>query len=307
MMRRAWIWLTLIALATTTLYFLVQKPAASPEFSGERIVLATTTSTYDSGLLNVLTPEFEQKYGVKGYVISVGTGQALELARRGDADLVLTHARDLEDKFVKDGYGVHRVGIMYNDFVIVGPASDVAKVRGVRNATLALQQIAKAGEGRGILFVSRADKSGTYQRELSLWSAAQVQPHRKSWYLEAGAGMGTVIRIASEKAAYVLTDRGTWIAFRSQVPNLELLVEKDPGLANPYAAILVNPEKHPKVNIKSAKLFVAFLLSAEGQGIIEGFKKGDETLFFPIAHNVKMSYELGFPNQSDELKWYSEK
>jgi len=266
------------------------------------LVLATTTSTYDSGLLDYVLPVFEKRQNVKVNIISKGTGEAIEIARRGDADLVLVHSRKLEEQFVKDGYGVHRVGVMYNDFIIIGPSDDPAGIAGGSNATFAFEQIAK---GKAI-FISRADKSGTNVLELSIWSTVGLQPSNKTntWYIEAGAGMGAVLRMTNEKNAYTITDRATWLSFRSQLPHLTVLVEKDRILLNPYALILVNPEKYPQRNFKMALAFVKFMISEEGQRLIESFRKENQTLFFPTARDFQLANTLGFPSQEDEVEWY---
>jgi len=270
------------------------------------IVLATTTSTYDSGLLDYLTPIFESKYPAKVHVISVGTGQAIETAKRGDADLVLVHSRQLELEFVNSAYGVHRIGVMYNDFTIIGPTDDPAGINGLKNATEAFRRIMEEGVKGRVLFISRADKSGTHTLELSIWGKLGMTPSNKTqtWYLEAGAGMGTVLRMANEKKAYTLTDRATWTSFKKQLTNLRILVEDDAVLLNPYAIILVNPEKYPRRNYKGALTLAKWIISEEGQNLIENYKEGGETLFKPIARNIELARTLGFPEQEKELAWY---
>lgn len=270
------------------------------------IVLATTTSTYDSGLLEYLTPIFQEKYNAEVHIISVGTGQALETAKRGDADLVLVHSRQLELEFINSGYGVHRVGVMYNDFIIIGPAGDPAGINGLENATEAFRRIADEGFKGNAIFISRADKSGTNMLELSVWNRLGVKPSNKTqrWYKEAGAGMGTVLRMANEEGAYTLTDRATWLSFKNQLANLRVLVEGDVALLNPYAIILVNPEKHPQRNYKGALQIAKWMISEEGQNLIANFKKEGENLFKPIARDVELARMLGFPEQEKELAWY---
>jgi len=270
------------------------------------IVLATTTSTYDSGLLDYLMPIFQEKYNAEVHIISVGTGQAIETAKRGDADLVLVHSRQLELEFVNSTYGVHRVGVMYNDFIIIGPADDPAGIGGLKNATEAFRKIAEEGGRGNAQFISRADKSGTNMLELSIWERLGLKPSNKTqtWYIEAGAGMGTVLRMANEKKAYTLTDRATWLSFKSQLANLRVLVEGDVVLLNPYAVILVNPEKYPQRNYKGALMLAKWMISEEGQNLIANFKKEGETLFKPIARNIEMAHMLGFPEQEKELAWY---
>jgi len=270
------------------------------------IVLATTTSTYDSGLLDYLMPIFQKKYNIEVHIISVGTGQAIENAKRGDADLVLVHSKQLELEFVNSTYGIHRVGVMYNDFMIIGPTSDPAGINGLANATEAFRRIAEAGAEGNAIFISRADKSGTNMLELSIWSRLGMLPSNKTqtWYLEAGAGMGTVLRMANEKRAYTLTDRATWLSFKKQLTNFKVLVEGDVILLNPYAVILVNPEKYPQRNYKGALMLAKWMISEEGQNLIANFKKEGETLFKPIARNFNKAHELGFPDQEGEIVWY---
>jgi len=272
----------------------------------ENLILATTTSTYDSGLLDYVLPVFERRYNVKVNIISKGTGESIDIAKRGDADLVLVHSRNLEQQFVEDGYGVHRVGVMYNDFVIIGPSDDPAEIAGGSNATLAFEQVSKAGAEGKAVFISRADKSGTNMLELTIWNSVGLNPSNKTsaWYIEAGAGMGAVLRMTNEKNAYTLTDRATWLSFRSQLSHLSVLVEKDRILLNSYALILVNPEKYPQRNFKTALALVKFMISEEGQRLIGGFSKENEKLFFPIARDFQSANRLGFPNQEYEVEWY---
>ncbi len=270
------------------------------------IILATTTSTYDSGLLDYLMPKFESKYNFKVHIISVGTGQAIETAKRGDADLVLVHSRQLELEFINSTHGIHRIGVMYNDFIIIGPKNDPAKINGLKNATEAFKRIAEEGNKGNAIFISRADKSGTNMLELSIWNRLAMLPSNKTqhWYLEAGASMGTVLRMANEKEAYTLTDRATWLSFKNQLTKLNVLVENDKILLNPYAIILVNPENHPNCNYKGALILAKWMISEEGQSLIESFTKEGETLFKPIARNIELANILGFPEQEKELFWY---
>jgi len=272
----------------------------------EHMVLTTTTSTYDSGLLDYLVPVFERRQGATVNIIAVGTGQAIEIAKRGDADAVLVHARELEETFVREGHGVHRVGVMYNDFVIIGPENDPADIKGETNATLAFTKIAKAGAEGKIVFISRADGSGTNLLELKIWAQLGLQPSNSSnsWYLEAGASMGTVLRMADEKRAYTLTDRGTWLSFKKQLKNLVVLAERDRILLNPYGIIPVNPEKHPLRNFRTAVAFTKFLISEEGQELISNFTKENKTLFTPMARNFELASALGFLDQAFEVAWY---
>jgi len=270
------------------------------------VVLATTTSTYDSGLLDYLMPTFESRYGINVHIISVGTGQAIETAKRGDADFVLVHSKKLELEFVNSTYGIHRVGVMYNDFILIGPTTDPAEINGSTNATEAFKRIASEGAEGDAMFVSRADKSGTNMLELSIWSKLGMAPSNttQSWYLEAGAGMGAVLRMANEKGAYTLTDRATWLSFKTQLTNLAVLVQADKILLNPYALILVNPEKYPQRNYRGALPLAKFLISQEGQNLIANFAKEGETLFTPIARNFEKARSLGFPDQEQEVTWY---
>jgi len=242
-----------------------------------RLRLSTTTSTENSGLLAVLLPPFEARTGLKVDVIAVGTGQALKLGEAGDVDVTLVHARALEDRFVAEGYGVNRRDVMHNDFIVIGPASDPAGVRGMMDAVAALRQIAN----RQAAFVSRGDNSGTHVMERDLWKAAGVTPSGR-WYREAGQGMGPVITMANDLQGYTLADRGTYLAMKSKVA-LPILVEGDPRLFNPYGVIAVNPARFPHVNYLGAMQLIAWMTSVEGQGIIGGFKVGGEMLFFPDA------------------------
>jgi tungstate transport system substrate-binding protein len=219
---------------------------------------------------------------------------------------VLVHSRQLELEFVNSTYGIHRVGVMYNDFMIIGPTSDPAGINGLANATEAFRRIADAGAKGNAIFISRADKSGTNMLELSIWKRLGMTPSIKTqtWYLEAGAGMGTVLRMANEKGAYTLTDRATWLSFKNQLTNLKVLVEGDVILLNPYAIILVNPEKWPQRNYKGALKLAKWMISEEGQNLIANFKKEGETLFKPIARDFNKAHELGFPEQEKEIAWY---
>jgi tungstate transport system substrate-binding protein len=244
------------------------------------ITVASTTSTENSGLFAAILPGFEAKTGIGVRVVAVGTGQALRLASRGDADVVLVHDRASEERFVAEGWGVERFDVMYNDFVLVGPAADPAGVRGWRDAAAALARIAE----RAAPFASRGDDSGTHKAELRLWRAGGVDPTGASgsWYRETGTGMGATLNTASAMDAYTLSDRATWLSFGNR-RGLERLVEGDPNLFNPYGVILVNPERHPTVKAREGQAFIDWLLSDEGQSAIGDFRRGGRALFFPNA------------------------
>ena len=241
----------------------------------ERLRMSTTTSTENSGLLKVLLPPFEKKNNCRVDVIAVGTGKALKIAENGDVDVVFVHARKLEDKFVADGYGVNRRDVMYNDFVIIGPASDPAGIKGAATAAEALKRIAQ----KQATFVSRGDESGTHQKEKDIWQAAGIKPEGK-WYQSAGQGMGEVIIMATELRAYTLADRGTYNAFKGGKSDLKILFEGEKGLFNPYGVIAVNPKKYPHVKYDLALKFIDFVTGPEGQGIITGYKVNGDPIFF---------------------------
>ena len=244
------------------------------------ITVASTTSTEQSGLFAHLLPAFEKKTGIQVRVVALGTGQALDMGRRGDADVVFVHAKPLEEKFVAEGFGVRRFEVMYNDFVLVGPASDPAKVRGGRDIVAALQKIKSAQAP----FASRGDKSGTHFAELELWKAAGVDLSREKgpWYRETGSGMGPTLNTASGMNAYALADRGTWLSFKNR-GELAIVVEGDRRLFNQYGVMLVNPAKHPHVKRELGQAFVDWLISPEGQSAIAEYKINGEQLFFPNA------------------------
>lgn len=247
---------------------------------GNVLILASTTSTQDSGLLDELIPEFERQTDYSVKTIAVGSGAALRMSERGDADVLLVHSPEAEAEFMAAGHGVDRRLVMYNDFVIVGPSSDPAGIKGMESATRALQAIAD----KGSLFISRGDDSGTHRRELGLWNGAGLDPSGRSWYHEAGVGMGRTLIIANDKAAYTLSDRGTYLRFSGQV-SLELLVEGDPDLLNIYHVIRVNPERHSGLKVEAAKAFADFLVSPEAQEIIGtfGVEEFGQPLFFAAA------------------------
>ncbi len=246
------------------------------------IVVASTTSTEQSGLFNYLLPIFQKKTGIQVRVVALGTGQSLDMGRRGDADVVFTHAKPLEEKFVADGHGVKRFEVMYNDFVVIGPKSDPAKIAGTKDVVTAFQKI-KAAQAP---FVSRGDKSGTHFAELEIWKMAEIDiaKERGRWYRETGSGMGPALNSASAMNAYVLADRGTWLSFKNR-GDLIVAVEGDQRLFNQYGIILVNPAKHPSVKKETGQAFIDWVVSREGQEAIASYKIAGEQLFFPNAHN----------------------
>jgi tungstate transport system substrate-binding protein len=254
---------------------------ASPALAEERsIVVASTTSTQDSGLFGHILPLFKAKTGIEVKVIAQGTGQALDTARRGDADVVFVHAKPQEEKFVAEGDGVTRFDVMYNDFVLVGPKSDPAKIAGGKDIVAALTAISQ----KGALFISRGDRSGTHAAELALWKDAGIDPapHKGTWYREIGQGMGAALNMASAQNGYVLSDRGTWTSFKNR-GDLVIAVEGDKRLVNQYGVILVNPAKHRHVKKDDGQRFVDWLLSHEGQAAIAAYKIDGQQLFFPDA------------------------
>ena len=241
----------------------------------QRLRLATTTSTENTGLLDVLIPAFTAKTGIKVDVVAVGTGKAITLGENGDVDIIMVHARSREDSFVSDGYGVNRRDLMHNDFVILGPPDDPAGISTVKDAAEAFKQIQLTESS----FISRGDDSGTNTKEKELWNAAGVIPAGK-WYKEAGQGMGAVITMTNDMQAYTLSDRGTYLALKDKI-DLSVLVERDPKLFNPYGVIAVNPAVHDGINYDGAMRLIAFLTSREGQSIIKNFNKNGEKLFYP--------------------------
>ena len=266
-------WLAASALAPAW----AQTPGPSPF-----IVLASTTSTEQSGLFAHLLPQFKAASGTDVRVVALGTGQALDLARRGDADIVLAHDQAAEEKFVADGHGIKRLPVMYNDFVLIGPAADPAKARGT-DISAALQKLAAAGSS-STGFISRGDKSGTHAAELRYWAAAgiDISAARPAGYQECGCGMGPALNIAASTGAYVLADRGTWLAFKNRA-GLALLVQGDRRLFNQYGVMVVNPARHPHVKLALAQGFADWLVSPAGQAVLASHKIGGEQLFFPNA------------------------
>jgi len=258
--------------------------AASPaSLAQDFITVASTTSTEQSGLFKHLLPIFQKKSGIEVRVVALGTGQSLDMGKRGDADVVFVHARSLEDKFIAEGYGVKRFPVMYNDFVLIGPKSDPAKIGGGKDTLEALRKIKAASAP----FVSRGDKSGTHTAELALWKQAGIDIAREKgpWYRDTGQGMGPALNTASSMNGYILADRGTWISFKNR-GELVILVEGDKRLFNQYGVILVNAEKHKHVKKELGQAFIDWVISHEGQKAIADYKIGGEQLFFPNA-NVK--------------------
>ncbi|MCR3921355.1 MAG: substrate-binding domain-containing protein [Firmicutes bacterium] len=273
-MKRVGIFIVLLLIANL---FLVSCNTNNDAAEPVELILATTTSTFDSGLLADLLPQFEEKHNMTVKVVSLGTGQALELGKNGDADILLVHAKTTELEMVAEGHFVDRHDVMYNDFVIVGPTTDPAMVKGSASVDNALAAIAQQESS----FISRGDDSGTHKKEVALWQAASIAP-AESWYVSAGAGMGDTLRMADEKESYTLTDRATYLAQREQY-DLEILYEGDANLFNQYGVMAVNPDNYPDIQYEAAKVLIDFFISSEGQEAIAGFKPYGDTLFFPNA------------------------
>jgi tungstate transport system substrate-binding protein len=272
-------WLGLITVTLCIICSMV--PAYSePIIAQKNIILATTTSTQDSGLLDVLIPLFEKKTGYMVKTIAVGSGQAMAMGERGEADVLLVHSPDAEKKFIAQDLGINRRIVMHNDFVIVGPAADPAKIKGMKSSAEAFKKIAETQS----LFISRGDNSGTHAKEKAIWKASGIEYSKQKWYQETGLGMGQTLGVAAEKKGYTLADRGTYLSLKKQL-GLEILCEGDPQLLNVYHVIEVNPAKWPKVNAAGAKAFADFIVSAEAQKVITtfGVDKFGSPLFFPDA------------------------
>jgi tungstate transport system substrate-binding protein len=261
-----------------SLFFITR--ITSVQAQPKTIILATTTSTQDSGLLDVLLPIFEKKTGYFVKTIAVGSGQAMTMGQKGEADVLLVHSPAAEKKFVVEGYGINRRLIMHNDFIIIGPPEDPAKIRGLKSSSEAFKKIASPKA----LFLSRSDKSGTHVKEMDIWKAAGIKPEGEKWYQQTGLGMGQTLNVAAEKKGYTLADRGTYLALKKSL-GLDILVEGDAILLNIYHVIEVNPAKWPKVNAAGAKAFADFMVSKETQDIIRtfGVEKFGSPLFFPDA------------------------
>jgi len=264
----------------TLLVALVLCLSAPAQAEDRFITVSSTTSTEQSGLFKHLLPIFEKKTGIQVRVVAVGTGQALDIGRRGDADVVFVHAKPLEEKFLAEGHGVKRLDVMYNDFVLIGPKADPAKVAGTKDIVAALQKI-KAAQAP---FVSRGDKSGTHFAELTLWKDAgiDIAKDKGPWYRDTGQGMGPALNTAAGMNAYILSDRGTWLSFKNRA-DLVIVVEGDKRLFNQYGVMLVNPAQHPNVKKEMGQAFIDWLVSPEGQKAIADYKIGGEQLFFPNA------------------------
>jgi len=265
---------SLLVLAAT-----VALVAAAPAHAQDKsIVVASTTSTQDSGLYGFILPLFKQKTGIDVKVVALGTGQALDMARRGGADVVLVHAREAEEKFIAEGHGVKRYSVMYNDFVIIGPKDDPASIKGSRNVAFALQTI----KAKGAPFISRGDNSGTHIAEINLWKSIGIDIKKEAgpWYKSTGKGMDATLNAAAASGAYVMSDRGTWISFKNK-GDLVIAVEGDKLLFNQYGVILVNPAKHPHVKKELGQQFIDWLISNEGQKAIADYKVDGEQVFWP--------------------------
>lgn len=248
-------------------------------YAQKSIVVSSTTSTEQSGLFKHLLPAFEKKTGIQVKVVAVGTGQALDIGRRGDADVVFVHDKVAEEKFVNEGFASKRTEVMYNDFVLIGPKSDPAKINGGKDIQAALKKIADSKS----TFVSRGDKSGTHAAELRYWKAAGIQVSAtQAWYKETGSGMGPALNTASGMNGYILSDRATWLTFKNR-GDLAILVQGDPKLFNQYGVMLVHPRKHPHVKHVEGQAFIDWIVSKEGQATIASYKVGGEQLFFPNA------------------------
>ncbi len=259
--------------------FIAITTVASAGLSAETITMASTTSTEQSGLFGYLLPAFRQATGIDIKVVAVGTGQALDMARRGDADILFVHDKPAEEKFINEGWGIKRLPVMYNDFIVLGPRDDPAKVAG-KDITAGMKKIAAANAP----FISRGDKSGTNSAELRYWKAAGIEPQSDSAYKACGCGMGPALNIASSSNAYVLADRGTWLSFKNR-GDLQVLIEGDPRLFNQYGVMVVNPEKYPKTQVEPAQKFVDWVTSKAGQQTIADYKIDGQQLFFPNAND----------------------
>lgn len=254
--------------------FLFALPAQAQE---RFITVASTTSTDQSGLFSHLLPRFQAATGIAVRIVALGTGQALDVGRRGDADVVFVHDKPAEDRFVAEGFGVERIQVMYNDFLVIGPKADPARIKDLKDVTEAFRRVQRAGAP----FVSRGDRSGTHAAELRYWQEAGVRP-AGAWYREVGQGMGPALNTAAAMNAYILADRATWLNFRNRA-DLDVLVQGDERLFNQYGVILVNPQRHAHVKVEMGRTFIAWLVGPDGQRAIADYKIGGEQLFFPNA------------------------
>ncbi len=269
--------------------------------SGEKVIVATTTSTADTGLMDYIKPYFEAECGASLSWISLGTGQAIAVASRGDADILLIHDREREEQFVSSGNGTLRVTVFYNDFVVVGPIGDPASASS-QDAKVCMGRIADAGRSGAALFISRGDESGTHALERHLWAASGIRDYENSgWYKSAGSGMAATLRLASELGAYTITDRGTFCKLKESMGEaLKLIVvcEGDPALFNPYSLVLINSSRYPNIRYESAITFLLFITSPEGQGLIGNYTLSGERVFFPIYGNTE---SLGLPPEDEAV------
>ena len=300
-MQKGWLILIVALLVVSLVLFAPTNPTSTIR---SKLVIATTTSTVDSGLLDYLKPYFDARFDADMTWLYLGTGQAIEVASRGDADTLLVHDRAREDAFLAAGNGIHRVTVMYNDFVIIGPANDPAGIRGAGEAREAFKRIAEAGESGRALFVSRGDNSGTHALEMKIWSALGLDPRGRRWYMEAGQGMSPTIRLSSEKQAYTLSDRGTWVKLKSafgEALRLQILFEGDKILLNPYGLILLNPQKYPQINSELAEKFFLFMVSEEGQRLIDSYRVAGEQIFFPAFGKAE---DIGLPSEEEEVQFW---
>jgi len=269
-----------LKIALTGISILV--PLSASTAQEKSIVVASTTSTQDSGLFGYILPLFKAKTGIDVRVVAQGTGQALDTARRGDADVVFVHAKSAEEKFLSEGFGVKRYPVMYNDFVLIGPKADPVGIKGTKDVVAALKSIKQ----KDAPFISRGDKSGTHTAEVALWKVAgiDIAADKGPWYKEIGQGMGAALNTASASNAYVLADRGTWLSFKNR-GDLVIAVQGDKRLFNQYGVMLVNPAKHPTVKKEFGQQFIDWLISAEGQKAITDYKINGEQLFYPNAND----------------------
>jgi tungstate transport system substrate-binding protein len=291
--------ISMIAVIIVLVSMLWADPISQAQLPAQELVLATTTSTADSGLLNFLNPLFESTFNAQVKVLSLGTGAALRIGENGDADVVMVHARSSEDAFLQAGFGINRRDVMFNDFVIVGPIDDPADIRGSTTAAEAFANIA-ASQSR---FISRGDESGTNKKELAIWELANVDAIG-DWYLKVGRGMGDTLLQTNEFGGYTLSDRGTFLALGERLPNLTVLVEGpvkggDPILLNPYGIIAVNPARFPARNYALAMAYIGFLTSPEAQQMIANYRINDEPLFFPNALNQEANFQQYIPLNQD--------